>query len=189
MKQRGKLSDGAVLLHDDARPRTAAHTFNTIQRLDWEVLKHPTDNPDLVPSSLHQFELRSALRARRFLNDDEVKGVVHDWLHHQLFFPGFRPLYRRFWKEGFYWKMMRRRSSFIRTQKGSEKLFELNGIRVNAIYGIVLFLLHIYRIRCSRSLYRAFSATGFIPVLLAFFLARFYVLWCHRSCAPWWSPI
>jgi hypothetical protein len=38
-KRRGGLSQGVVLLHDNSRPHTAAHTISTLQQLSWEVLE------------------------------------------------------------------------------------------------------------------------------------------------------
>jgi hypothetical protein len=40
-KHRGLLSKRALLLHDHARPHTAAHTVDTLCGLKFEVLKHP----------------------------------------------------------------------------------------------------------------------------------------------------
>ena len=83
-KQRGRLTQGVLLLHDNARPHTAHLTINTIQQLNWEVLEHPAYSPDLAPSEFHLFgPLKNALRGRRFAADDEVKDAVHDWLRSQ----------------------------------------------------------------------------------------------------------
>jgi len=48
-KRRGRLTQGVLLLHDNARPHTAHLTINTIQKLNWEVLEHPAYSPDLAP--------------------------------------------------------------------------------------------------------------------------------------------
>ena len=82
-KRRGRLTQGVLLLHDNARPRTAHLTINTIWQLNWEVLKHPAYSPDLAPSDFHLFgPLKNALRGQ-FAADDEVKEAVHDWLRSQ----------------------------------------------------------------------------------------------------------
>jgi hypothetical protein len=61
-KRRGRLSQGVVLLHDNMRPHTAAHTINTLQQLSGEVLEHWTH---LAPSDFHLFgPLKNALRGR-----------------------------------------------------------------------------------------------------------------------------
>ena len=83
-KRRGRLTQGVLLLHDNARPHTAHLTINTILQLNWEVLEHPAYSPDLAPSDFHLFgHLKNALRGHRFAADDEVKEVVHDWLRSQ----------------------------------------------------------------------------------------------------------
>ena len=40
-KRRGMLSSGIVLLHDNARPHTAAATKGRLKRFLWEVFDHP----------------------------------------------------------------------------------------------------------------------------------------------------
>ncbi|PNF25406.1 hypothetical protein B7P43_G09167 [Cryptotermes secundus] len=79
------LSKGVVLLHDDARPHTAAHTAETLRKLKSDVMAHPSYSPDLAPSDYHLFgPLKEALRGRRFTSDQEVKEAVHAWLAAQL---------------------------------------------------------------------------------------------------------
>jgi len=83
-KRRGRLTQGVLLLHDNARPHTAHLTINTIRQLNWEVLEHTAYSPDLAPSDFHMFgTLKNALKGRRFAADDEVKVAVYDWLHIQ----------------------------------------------------------------------------------------------------------
>ena len=80
-KRRGLLSSGALLLHDNARPRTAIHTLQTLVKLDFTVLEHPAYSPDLAPSDYHLFgPLKNALRGHRFTLDEGVKKAVHEWL-------------------------------------------------------------------------------------------------------------
>ena len=79
-KRRGKLPKEILLLHDNARPHTAAHTLETLKQLKWEAMEHPAYSPDLAPSDFHLFGLlKDALRGRRFSCGD-VKAVVHQWL-------------------------------------------------------------------------------------------------------------
>jgi len=55
---------GTVFLHDNARPHIAARTFETLQKLKFEVLAHPPYGPDLAPSDCHLFgPLKEALGA------------------------------------------------------------------------------------------------------------------------------
>ena len=83
-KQRGRLTQGFLLSHNNARLHTAHLTINTIRQLNWEVLEHPAYSPDLTPSGFHLFgPLKNALSGRRFAADDEVKEAVHDWLRSQ----------------------------------------------------------------------------------------------------------
>jgi histone-lysine N-methyltransferase SETMAR len=49
-KCRGLMSKGVALLHDNARPHTAAHTVETLHHLNFEVLEHPPYSPDLAHS-------------------------------------------------------------------------------------------------------------------------------------------
>jgi len=79
-KRRGKLSKEILLLHDNARPHTAAHTLKTLKQLQWEAMEHPAYSPNLVPSDFHLFG--PLKNARRFSCDD-VKAAVHQWLRAQ----------------------------------------------------------------------------------------------------------
>jgi histone-lysine N-methyltransferase SETMAR len=61
------LCKGVLLLHDNARPHSAAATVTTIQKLKYETTNHPPYSPDLAPSDYHVFGmLKEALRGRRF---------------------------------------------------------------------------------------------------------------------------
>jgi len=69
-QRQGQLSKGIVLLHDNARPHTAAHTVETLQKLKYEVLAYPLYSPDLTPSDYHLFgPIKEGLRGRRFTLD------------------------------------------------------------------------------------------------------------------------
>jgi len=48
-KRRGLLSKRVLLLQDNARPHTAAHTVDKLRALKFELLKHPPYSPDLAP--------------------------------------------------------------------------------------------------------------------------------------------
>ncbi|GBO05539.1 hypothetical protein AVEN_64989-1 [Araneus ventricosus] len=47
------LSQGIVLLHDNARHHSAGVTRNLIQQFSWEQFDHPPYSPDLAPSDYH----------------------------------------------------------------------------------------------------------------------------------------
>ena len=54
-KRPGMLSDGIILLHDNARPHTAYLVRDRLQRFGWETLQHPPYSPDLSPHDYHIF--------------------------------------------------------------------------------------------------------------------------------------
>ena len=43
------LSDGIILLHDNARPHTANLVRDKLKKFGWETLHHPPYSPDLSP--------------------------------------------------------------------------------------------------------------------------------------------
>jgi len=58
--------------------------MDTIQKLKWNVLPHPSYSPDLAPSDYHLFgPLKEHLDGKRFRNNDEVIQDVQEWLHWQ----------------------------------------------------------------------------------------------------------
>ena len=76
-KRRGMLSRDVVMIHDNARPHTAASTQNLITTFGWEQFDHPPYSPDLAPSDFHLFlHLKSFLVGRQFHDNNEVKEVV-----------------------------------------------------------------------------------------------------------------
>lgn len=81
-KRRGMLSNGIVLLHDNARPHTANDTQTLVRQFRWEQFDHPPYSPDLAPSDYHLFQhMKRELAGKRFETDDEVKTAVDLWLH------------------------------------------------------------------------------------------------------------
>jgi hypothetical protein len=46
---------GALILHDNARPHSAAAAVNLLNSWGSEILPHPPYNPDLAPSDFHLF--------------------------------------------------------------------------------------------------------------------------------------
>jgi histone-lysine N-methyltransferase SETMAR len=49
------LTEGFVLLHDNAWPHTTAHTNALIKLFNWEIVDHPLYSPDLASSNYHLF--------------------------------------------------------------------------------------------------------------------------------------
>jgi hypothetical protein len=54
-KWKGLLSEGALLLHYNAHPHIAAQTVETLKKLNFKVLEHPTYSPDIAPLDYHLF--------------------------------------------------------------------------------------------------------------------------------------
>ncbi|XP_063215963.1 histone-lysine N-methyltransferase SETMAR-like [Bacillus rossius redtenbacheri] len=82
--RRGMLTSGVVLLHDNARPHSAAVTQQLLARFRWEVFDHPPHSPDLAPSDYHRFPtLKKWLGGRRFNTNDELQSTVKTWLNRQ----------------------------------------------------------------------------------------------------------
>jgi histone-lysine N-methyltransferase SETMAR len=83
--QHGMLSLGVVMLHDNARPHTAAATQELITTFGWEQFHHPPYSPDLAPSDFHVFlHLKTFLGGWSFHDDNEVKEAVNMWCASQL---------------------------------------------------------------------------------------------------------
>jgi hypothetical protein len=74
---------GVLLLHDNARPHTAARTLETLRKLKWEVMEHPAHSPDFAPSDFHLFGPLKEAPGGRFRCDEDVKNAVHQWLRVQ----------------------------------------------------------------------------------------------------------
>jgi hypothetical protein len=49
------LTSCVVLLHDSARPHTAARTRVLLEHFNWELFEHPPYSPDLAPNDCHLF--------------------------------------------------------------------------------------------------------------------------------------
>ncbi|KAJ4439329.1 hypothetical protein ANN_07451 [Periplaneta americana] len=90
------LTDGVVLLHDNARPHTARDTQNLISKFGREQIDHPPYSPDLAPSDFHLFlHLKKFLGGQRFDGDDEVKTAVREWFASQFYKEGIERLVPR----------------------------------------------------------------------------------------------
>ena len=81
-KRRGMLTKGVVLLHDNARPHTAARTNASIKLFTWEIFDHLPYRPDLAPSDYHLFtKTKVWLATQRFHTNEELMDGVNNWLH------------------------------------------------------------------------------------------------------------
>jgi hypothetical protein len=75
----------------EPQAHTLAATIETIQETKFEFLPHPAYSPDLSLSDYHIFRpLSDALCKHQVSNREEVKDMVHIWLHVQpkTFFTG-----------------------------------------------------------------------------------------------------
>ena len=76
------LGKGVVLLHDNARPHTAARTNGLIKLFNCEIFDHPPYSPDLAPSDYNLFsKMKAWLATQRFHTNEELKDGVKTWLH------------------------------------------------------------------------------------------------------------
>jgi ABC-type Zn2+ transport system, periplasmic component/surface adhesin len=85
-KRWGLLSDGVVLLPDSASPHTAAHTVETLKKLNFEVLRYWSNHCLVLtlPLETHMFKpLKQALRGCQFTMEQQLKETVHAWLFSQ----------------------------------------------------------------------------------------------------------
>jgi hypothetical protein len=66
-KGRDRLSEGVLLLHDNACPHNAACMLETLRKLKWEVTEHPVHSENLAPSDFRlSGPLKEALGGRIF---------------------------------------------------------------------------------------------------------------------------
>jgi len=81
-KRRGMLTKGVVLLHDNARPHTAARTNALIKLFNWEIFDHPPYIPDLAPSDYNLFtKMKVWLAIQRFHTKEQLMDGVNNWVH------------------------------------------------------------------------------------------------------------
>ena len=76
----GYAIQDVLLLHDNARPHSAALTQEKLAEMYWTALEHPPCSPDLSPCDYHMFGLlKEALGRQCFDNDEQVKNFVRKW--------------------------------------------------------------------------------------------------------------
>ena len=81
-KRPGMLSNGIIVLHENARLHTDNLMRDRLQRFGGETHQHPPYNPDLSPCDFHVFcDLKKDIRRRRFQSDEEVQEWVRLWIH------------------------------------------------------------------------------------------------------------
>jgi len=76
------FSKGVILLHDNARPHTAARINALIKLFNWETFDHPPYSPDLPPSDYNLFsKMKVWLATQRFHTNKEIMDGVKTWPH------------------------------------------------------------------------------------------------------------
>jgi histone-lysine N-methyltransferase SETMAR len=65
------LTHGVVLLHDNARPHTAACTRALLEHFKWELLNHLAYSCDLAPSEYHLFTCVKNWFGKQCFDDNE----------------------------------------------------------------------------------------------------------------------
>ena len=81
-KHPGMLSDGIILLHDNAHLHIANLARDKLQRFGWETLQYPPYRPDLSPCDFHIFgDLKKDIPGCRFHLEEEVQKQVRLWIH------------------------------------------------------------------------------------------------------------
>ena len=77
------MSSGIVLLHDIARPHTAAVTRRLLKRFRWEVFDHPPSSARTwLPVIFISFLVRNGRRRTTFWHN-ELQTRVENWLKAQ----------------------------------------------------------------------------------------------------------
>ena len=105
-KRPGLLTEGVILLHDNARPHVSTVTRSVLDKFKWEQLEHPPYSPDMSPCDFHLFSpLKKFLKGKRFNSDDELKDTVEGWLLSQP---------QKFWEQGIL-RLVRQRDSCAQT--------------------------------------------------------------------------
>jgi hypothetical protein len=70
-----------VLLHDNARPHTAARTRAPLEHFNWELFDHLPYSPNLALSDYHLFTyLKRSFGSQGFNNNEELMQGVKTWL-------------------------------------------------------------------------------------------------------------
>jgi histone-lysine N-methyltransferase SETMAR len=75
-KRPGLLTKGlGVLLHDNARPHSAAATMNLLNSWGWEILPHPPYSPDCALSDFHLYsKTKKHVRGQCFHSNKDVQN-------------------------------------------------------------------------------------------------------------------
>jgi hypothetical protein len=78
------LSQGVVMLHNNAHPHTATATEDLIATFGWEQFNHQPYSPDLAPSDFHVFLHLKTFLGGQWFYDDKVKEAINTWFASQV---------------------------------------------------------------------------------------------------------
>ena len=83
-KTRGKLTQGVLLLQDNAPAHTSQVAMTAATECGFEVFPHPPYSPNMVPSDFYLFpKLKSNLRGTQFGSNEGVIAAVNEYLEDQ----------------------------------------------------------------------------------------------------------
>jgi hypothetical protein len=77
----GMLTEGVVILYDNARSHTAARTNALIKLFNCEIFDHASYIPDLAPSDYHLVtKMKVWLGTQRFHTEEDLMDGLNNWL-------------------------------------------------------------------------------------------------------------
>jgi hypothetical protein len=75
-----------VLLHDSARPHTAAHTQPLLKHFSWELFDHSYYSLDLAPSNCRLFTyLKNLFGSHCFNSNEKLMECIKTWQSSQAY--------------------------------------------------------------------------------------------------------
>jgi len=80
LKRRGFAIQDVLLLHDNARPHSAALTQEKLAQMCWTALEHLPYSPDRSPCDYMFGPLKEALGGQHFNDDEQVEDFMRKWL-------------------------------------------------------------------------------------------------------------
>ena len=98
-KERGKVSHGVLLLHDNTPIDKCKTAQAAIRQAGFIELNHRTYSPDIVPANYHPLSnLKKFVRLKNFSSDDKAITTVEDYLtdlNSEFFCKGIQSLHYR----------------------------------------------------------------------------------------------
>ena len=98
-RERGKVSHGVLLLHDNAPIYKCKVVQVAIRHVGFIELNHPAYSSDIAPTNYHPLSnLKKFLRLKNFSSDDETVSTAEDYLtvlNSEFFCKGIQSLHDR----------------------------------------------------------------------------------------------